>query len=50
MQKIVQGVAVTNADIEDLAIKEGAVLMIQDGILKAMAGETTVEEVFRVAK
>ncbi|MFA6594261.1 MAG: GspE/PulE family protein [Candidatus Buchananbacteria bacterium] len=50
MQKIVQGPAVTNLEIEELAVKEGAVLMIQDGILKAMAGETTVEEVFRVAK
>ncbi|MFA6227679.1 MAG: GspE/PulE family protein [Patescibacteria group bacterium] len=50
MQKVVQGPAVTNLEIEALAVKEGVVLMLQDGILKAMAGETTVEEVFRVAK
>ena len=35
---------------EEEAKKGGAILIIQDGILKALEGETTVEEVFRVAK
>lgn len=36
--------------IEDLAIKNGMITMAQDGILKALQGITSVEEVFRVAQ
>ena len=50
LQKIIQGEKVTGYDIEQEAIKHGTILMIQDGILKALAGETTVEEVFRAVK
>jgi len=50
MQKLIQTDNVTNGDIEACAIKNGTVLMIQDGILKALEGETTVEEVLRVAR
>jgi type II secretory ATPase GspE/PulE/Tfp pilus assembly ATPase PilB-like protein len=35
-------------DIEAAAIQSGMRTMHQDGILKAIAGETTLEEVFRV--
>lgn len=49
MQKLIQKSDVTNYDIEEQAMKNGTVLLIQDGILKALKGETTVEEVFRVA-
>lgn len=35
---------------QEIAIKHGMITMIQDGLLKAMQGMTTVEEVFRVAK
>jgi len=49
MQKLIQTQAVTESEIEDLALKQGSILMTQDGILKALAGETTLEEVFRVA-
>jgi type IV pilus assembly protein PilB len=34
--------------IEEAAIASGMRTMLQDGILKALAGETTLEEVFRV--
>jgi general secretion pathway protein E len=34
--------------IEEAAVKSGMRTMLQDGILKAVAGETTIEEVFRV--
>ncbi|MDX1766217.1 MAG: hypothetical protein R3313_04670, partial [Candidatus Saccharimonadales bacterium] len=34
--------------IEDLAINQGMVTMLQDGILKAIQGITTIEEVYRV--
>lgn len=50
MQKLIQKDNVTNNEIEELSIKEGMVLMLQDGILKALTGETSVEEVFRVGK
>jgi type II secretory ATPase GspE/PulE/Tfp pilus assembly ATPase PilB-like protein len=50
LQKLIQQPNVTAYDIEQAAIKNGAVLVLQDGILKALEGETTVEEVFRVAK
>ncbi|OGF26214.1 hypothetical protein A2331_01905 [Candidatus Falkowbacteria bacterium RIFOXYB2_FULL_34_18] len=50
IQKIIQNPSVTNYDIEQAAVAQGTVLMLQDGILKALKGETTIEEVFRVAK
>lgn len=50
IQKVMQKPEVTDYDIEQLSISKGTVLMIQDGILKALAGETTVSEVFRVVK
>lgn len=50
IQKLVQNNEVAEYEIEKYAQEEGSVLMIQDGILKALEGETTVEEVFRVAK
>ncbi|MFO7892081.1 MAG: ATPase, T2SS/T4P/T4SS family, partial [bacterium] len=50
MQKLIQKSDITNSEIEEAAIKDGSVLIIQDGILKVMEGETTIEEVFRVAK
>lgn len=39
---------VTTRVIQELAIKEGMHTMLQDGLLKAYQGHTTVEEVFRV--
>jgi type IV pilus assembly protein PilB len=48
MQKKIQEPGVTAYDIEQEAIKHGTVTMIQDGILKALDGETSIEEVFRV--
>jgi type II secretory ATPase GspE/PulE/Tfp pilus assembly ATPase PilB-like protein len=48
IQKLIQKEESTDFDIEQMAIKEGTVTMVQDGILKALAGETSLEEVFRV--
>jgi len=39
----------TSADIMKVAKMKGTVTMRQDGILKALAGITTLEEVNRVA-
>lgn len=38
----------TTLQIEDAAIKSGMRTMLQDAILKVIAGETTLEEVYRV--
>ncbi|MBX4198173.1 GspE/PulE family protein [Candidatus Parcubacteria bacterium] len=38
----------TAKDIEVQARKEGMITMIEDGIFKAVQGQTTIEEVFRV--
>lgn len=36
-------------DIEDQAVKEGMITLIQDGFMKALDGTTSIEEVLRVA-
>ena len=41
---------VSEYDMRSIGIKHGMITMIQDGLLKAVDGITTVEEVFRVAK
>jgi len=48
IQTLVQKPAVTDFEIESAAINDGLVTMLQDGVLKALAGETSLEEVFRV--
>lgn len=40
----------TAADMEKVAIKDGMLLMKQDGYMKALEGVTTLEEVLRVAE
>ena len=40
----------STTDIESEAIKEGMVTMLQDGLIKALTGKTTLEEVWRVTK
>ena len=42
------GTATSTQQIEELAVQAGMRTMLQDGVLKAIAGETTLEEVFRV--
>lgn len=49
IRQIIQGDKITDYEIETEAINNGMVTMLQDGILKALAGETTLEEVFRVS-
>lgn len=48
IQKLIQREDVTDFDIEQIAIKNGTITMLQDGLLKALNGETSLEEVFRV--
>ncbi|HET7529113.1 MAG TPA: GspE/PulE family protein [Candidatus Saccharimonadales bacterium] len=40
---------VTAEALESQAVKDGMLTMLQDGVLKAIAGVTTIEEVYRVA-
>jgi len=42
------GKQITTDDIESAAIKGGMTTMLQNGILKAIKGETTIDEVYRV--
>ena len=39
---------VTTDEIERVAVENGMMTMLQDGIVKAAKGQTTVEEIFRV--
>ncbi len=41
---------VSEYDIEQLAIQQGMLTMAQDGILKALDGQTSLDEVFRVTQ
>jgi type II secretory ATPase GspE/PulE/Tfp pilus assembly ATPase PilB-like protein len=40
----------TDLEIEKVAVENGTITIMQDGILKALEGLTSLEEVFRVAK
>ncbi len=50
MQKVIQTKDVIEQTIEQAAIKNGTLTMLQDGVLKALEGDTTLEEVLRVAQ
>ena len=49
IQKMITANATSN-DIQDTAIGEGMTTMQTDGLIKALRGETTIEEVLRVTK
>lgn len=40
----------TSTQIQELGINEGMITMQTDGLIKAIRGETTIEEVLRVTK
>lgn len=50
VEKTVLTGSVSEYQMRDIAKAQGMVLMVQDGLLKAAEGVTTVEEVFRVAE
>jgi len=50
IKKILMDEKMTDLDIELAAMEQGFVPLIADGIIKALNGETTLEEVLRVAK
>ena len=49
IQKLIMAHA-TSAQIQEQAIREGMITMQIDGLIKALRGETTIEEVLRVSR
>lgn len=50
MEKLIHSGNAPEAEIQELATNQGMITMVQDGLLKALEGITSVEEVFRVAE
>jgi len=50
IKKLMQAENIIDDDLEAAAIKEGAITMRQDGILKALAGETSLEEILKTTE
>jgi len=50
IEKIILSGKISEYDMQDAALAGGMITMIQDGLLKALMGFTTIEEIFRVAK
>lgn len=48
IMKLIQNDLITDYEIEQAAISEGMVPIVVDGLLKALSGETSLDEVFRV--
>jgi type II secretory ATPase GspE/PulE/Tfp pilus assembly ATPase PilB-like protein len=40
----------SSGELQDEAVKEGMILMWEDGFIKSIQGVTTIEEVLRVSK
>jgi type II secretory ATPase GspE/PulE/Tfp pilus assembly ATPase PilB-like protein len=50
IEKVILSEKVSEFEIQEIAINNGMVTMVQDGLLKAIDGLTSVEEVFKVAE
>ena len=50
IEKVVLSEKVSEYDMQDIAIKNGMVTMVQDGLIKAVGGITSVSEVFENAE
>jgi len=50
MEKAIIAGNLSEYEVKEMAVKDGVITMAQDGILKAIDGLTTVDEVFRVAE
>jgi len=50
IEKIILSNQVSEYDLQNIALANGMITMVQDGLLKALDGITTVEEVFEVAE
>ena len=50
IEKVILGGQVSEYDMQKIAMDQGMVSMVQDGLLKALDKVTTLEEVFSVAE
>ncbi len=50
IEKVILSGKVSEYEMQDIAVAQGMITMAQDGLLKALDGITTVEEVFSVAE
>ncbi len=50
VEKMILAGQISEHELQGLAVKKGMLTMVQDGILKAIAGVTTVQEVFKVTE
>ncbi|MSU75048.1 MAG: type II/IV secretion system protein [Candidatus Magasanikbacteria bacterium] len=50
IEEVILSSKVSEYTIQEMAVKNGMVTMVQDGLLKALDKITTIEEVFRVAE
>ncbi len=50
IEQVILSGQVSEYQMQEIAIKQGMITMVQDGLLKALDGITTVEEVFSVAE
>lgn len=50
IEKLILSKHVSEYDMRDMAVKNGMILMVQDGLMKAVEGITSIDEVFRVAE
>jgi type II secretory ATPase GspE/PulE/Tfp pilus assembly ATPase PilB-like protein len=50
IEKVILSGQVSEYDMQRIAIEQGMVTMVQDGLLKALDGITSVDEVFSVAE
>ena len=50
MEKLILSGQASEYDMRDNAKKNGMITMVQDGILKALDGITSIDEVFRVSE
>jgi type II secretory ATPase GspE/PulE/Tfp pilus assembly ATPase PilB-like protein len=50
VEKVILGSQVSEYEMREIGRKHGMVTMVQDGLLKAVEGITTVDEVFKVTE
>lgn len=50
IEKVILNGQVSEYDMQAIAVKNGMITMVQDGLIKALQGLTTADEVFRVSE
>jgi len=50
IEKVMLKENIAESEVADVAIKNGMVTMVQDGVLKALEGITSLDEIFKVAE